>query len=793
MDTDPQSPSGASVALEVLARWDETSETVYSLKEATAEVGALGIEYPARAVDPGGVVRDMRVVVLSPLEASNLRGLIHDRIVPLGALRNPIIGAAEATLVVDDGYALVSPVVQGRTLDQLLEGGPIPARAATEVALEVAWGLAASHAAVLPDQIRPMAIPHGRIDAHNVIVSGLGEVVLADYNVHAARSSGSAKHDDIYGLAALFVHLVTGDPLPPPPADADAARQAISEDVDGLTGITDDLRLLIAEMLDPDPARRPEVRSVARRLRQVIPHQDGLWLSAWAESVIGLPARQAPEFIMPTPTLVTEDYTPEEPEEPAAETRAQRAGGGATRRLVKVGRKRRSSVQVRFSAPVLVGGLLAVMLVLGGGFKLARFYIDKHGLYDMFEGLSDGEGGGGGGAQSGPTGPRAPGPTPPKATSDVNPDSEEMVIAATAPRGTEGSDEADDEAGIEAEDQDVERDEAADGEELTELDDLDSKAQEVALEDGEDQAAAEAEEGDSEDEALPAAPDQPEPAVADDVAEAEADAAREPEEEEAGPPAPAAVAAPVDDPAAADPDADGADGDAVAALDVEVPPEVVVPAAPPSADPEPLAGPPPWPRPAGTRGEHDLFVEVPLAESVQLRCTNGLSMRGPSRFRAAIMQSNPTRCVVSAGLRDGSTATVTLQLDRTLDLICRYNFHETLRCSDREKGTEVVLPTPSEQELAPKRFHVRVRVPLALSAEVVCNDGTQDSGVDVEWLEVSQVMVGLCRVSSTMPDGSYTGSFNVTKNSEVLCLRDFSGPLDTDERRPLRCAETTVL
>ncbi|HCH62834.1 MAG TPA: hypothetical protein DFR83_08525, partial [Deltaproteobacteria bacterium] len=392
MDTESQSSSGAFVALEVLARWDETSEAVYSLKEATAEVGALGIEYPARAVDPGGVVRDMRVVVLSPLEASNLRGLIHDRIVALGALRNPIIGAAEATLVVDDGYALISPVVQGKTLDHLLEGGAIPARAAAEIALEIAWGLAAAHAAVLPDQIRPMAIPHGRIDSHNVTVSGLGEVVLTDYNVHAARSSGASKPDDIYGLGALFIHLVTADPLPPPPADPDAARDAVHEDIAGLSGITDELRALMTEMLDPDPERRPEIRSVARRLRQVIPHQDGLWLSAWAESVIGLPARQAPEFVMPTPTLVTEDYGPDEASEGNPAERKAKSTGGGNPRLVKVGRKRRSSVQVRFSAPVLIGGLLAALLFLGGGFKLARFYIDKHGLYDMFDGMGEGEG-----------------------------------------------------------------------------------------------------------------------------------------------------------------------------------------------------------------------------------------------------------------------------------------------------------------------------------------------------------------------------------------------------------------
>jgi hypothetical protein len=168
-------------------------------------------------------------------------------------------------------------------------------------------------------------------------------------------------------------------------------------------------------------------------------------------------------------------------------------------------------------------------------------------------------------------------------------------------------------------------------------------------------------------------------------------------------------------------------------------------------------------------------------------------MQGPSRFRAAIMQSSATRCVVTAELRDGTAAKVTLELDRTLDLICRYNYHETLRCSDRPTGRNVMLPMPSETDLAQRRSHIRVRIPLALSAEITCTEGNQNSGVDVEWLELSQVSVGLCKVTSTMPDGAYGGSFVVTKNAEILCLRDFSGPIDEDDRRPLRCAETTVL
>ncbi len=792
MSTDLPSSPGSAELLEVLRRWDDASETCYSLKEATAEVGALGIEYPARAVDPGGVVRDMRVVVLSPLEASNLRGLIHDQIVALGALRNPIVGAAEATVVVDDGFGLVLPLAQGKVLEELLEGGPLPVRAAAEVALEIAWGLAASHAAVLPDQIRPMAVPHGRIDADNVVLSGLGEVVLTDYNVHAARSSGATPADDIYSLASLFVHLVAGEAMPAPPADPDAARSAVQEDLEDQAGMTAEMRSLIAAMLDPEPPRRPDIRTVARQLRQVIPHQEGLWLSAWAESVIGLPVRERPSLSMPAPTLVTAEFSPDEPEEELAESESEsppeRARIEATPRLVKRGRKRPASVQVRYSIPMVIGALLMLGVLVGGGFKLARAWLDGHGVFDMAD-VATNQDGPDKAASAGAvaTGPAAGGPTPPP--SQVP--SGSTVIEA--------------EAGMSADDEKRTRDEV----ELAETDEAiepDAAAEEPAADAAAEEPSADAA---AEPEATAEVEADVPPVESEVVAEAptvaaEADVAAE---AEGGTDSAADVEADAEDEVAdAAPEEDGEDGAAAAgdaaadipAEDVEADAEViadaslapVVPTAPPV---EGMVGPPPWPRPAGTLGEHDLFVEVPLANSLELRCTNGLSMRGPSPFRAAIMQSSPARCVVEAKLRDGKTARSAIRLDRTLDLICRYNYHDTLRCADRPTGRNVALPMPSDDALAQRRSDIRVRVPLALSAEVTCTEGKQESGVDIEWLELSQVAVGICNVTSTMPDGNYGGSFVVTKNAEILCLRDFAGPSDANNRRPLRCAATTVL
>ena len=686
MSSEPPSLTGSGQPLEVLRRWDERAETRYALTGAPHELGALGVLYPATAVDSGGVVRDVRVLVLAGSEAERLRGRIHDNLVALGSLRNPNLGVVEATVELEQRYGLVLPHTDGAVVEDLLEGGAMPARAAAEVGLEVAWGLAAAHAAVLPDEIRPTAFPHGAVAASNIILSGLAEVVLADYNVHAARSAGATPADDIYALGLLIVNLVDGEPMPALPADPDAARRAVEEDLANLEGLSDELRALIGEMLDPVPSRRPDVRSVSRRLRRIIPQQDGLWLSAWAESTIGLPERVRPTFQMPTPTMVREELASDEVETTRFEhpTGSQRQVD-ETPPLVRAGRKGEAGVALRFSPGAMVLVALVAVLVLGGGFQLVRFWLDLDGPIDMADVPTD-EAGADKVAAAGPA--SSGGPRDPDQQPDPSGASQVTIIQA--------------EAGIEVEES-----------------------------------------------------DKPRP----DRERVETDEAIDPNKS----------ASAIDDGMGSTRDADA-----------------------PGMEPEEM-GPPPWPRPNGTLGELDLFVEVPLAEAVELRCVNGLSMTGPSAFRAAIMQSTPTTCVVSASLRGDRLARTSLDLDQSRDLICRSGFHESLRCTDRPTGRNVQAPLPTDAELADRAVDIRVRVPLAQTADLLCGDGARQSGINVEWLELDRVPVGMCSIEATMPDGPYLGQFPVTQNADVVCLRDFSGKADTKGRRTLRCAEATTL
>jgi len=694
----------------------------------------------------------VKVLMVLGQDPGELQLRIHNNLIALGSLRNPNLGVVEATVTMDEGFGLVVAKTQGKLLEELLKGGPLPARAAAEVALEVAWGLAAAHAAVIPDKVRPVAFPHGGISVQNITVTGLAEVVLTNYNIYAARAVGAEASGDVQALAQLMVHLVDGEEMHALPADLDEARAAIQNDLGELRGLNEDLRVLLGDMLDPEDTRRPDIRSVARRLRRIIPELHGLWLSAWAESNIGLPVRKRPVFQMPTPALVMGDPFLDETEEPASPSGAASASASDSQRgsrrdvdetppLVRVGRRGKARFKVRFAPGMVVALAVVVVLLVAGGFQLARFWLDIHGPMDMADVATD---------DAGPSKAAAAGPVAPRGD---EPDPEAVADGAAVSQGVTVIEA---EAGIAAADSEK-SDEAGAARELVATDEaIDPEKNDSPLGEGSDAEATDADAADPE----------TAPEASDDGGEQ------------------------VDGEAvAAEATADAVDVDPVPAVEAVVEaPEVVS---------EEVLEPVeekrrPWPRPAGTLGEYDLFVEVPLAEEVELRCTNGLSMAGSSAFRESITQSTRTTCVVSARMRGNRTVRTSVELFQTLDLICR-SFGESLRCSERPTGRSVADLFPTDEQLADRLADIRVRTPLARTVDIVCADGARESGIDMEWTEFSKVPIGSCTVDTTMPDGAYRGKFVVTGNVEIICLRDFSGSPDTKGIRPLRCAEATAL
>jgi hypothetical protein len=201
------------------------------------------------------------------------------------------------------------------------------------------------------------------------------------------------------------------------------------------------------------------------------------------------------------------------------------------------------------------------------------------------------------------------------------------------------------------------------------------------------------------------------------------------------------------------------------------------------------SGPPPWPRPPGTLGELDLFVEVPLATEVRLHCASGIAALGVSPERVGIMQTVPSACTVTATMADGATASVEYLFERSMDLVCRRLREDELSCAariEREREDEPLPPGKPEGPNAQGTIDIVVTVPLATSLEVICEDGSRRSGLRIERLEFPRVRPGRCKVTALLPDGGYMGEFVAQHSVPVVCMRD-------TVKHELRCAEVTRL
>jgi hypothetical protein len=108
----------------------------------------------------------------------------------LGALNHPNI-VAIYDVGEDDGRAyIVSELVEGEALRAVLDRGPLPARKAIEIAVEMAGGMAAAHA---------LGIVHRDLKPENVMVSRSGQVKLVDFGL--AKQNAPAADDNSATIA----------------------------------------------------------------------------------------------------------------------------------------------------------------------------------------------------------------------------------------------------------------------------------------------------------------------------------------------------------------------------------------------------------------------------------------------------------------------------------------------------------------------------------------------------------------------------------------------------------------
>lgn len=247
-----------------------------------ARDGELGRSVAFKAVRAkGDAAREQRALA----EAEAAARLAHPNIVHLYD-----VGRCER------GPYLILELLRGETLDERIGRGPLPAREAVRVAVEIARGVAHAHS---------QGVVHRDLKPGNVFVCEDGQVKVLDFGLahvfgkgglaggtpsymapeQAAGESGDER-SDVYALGVLLHEVLTGRL----PFEGKEAGLAGAEKAPELGGVPAALSKLVGRMLARDPAGRPE--SGAEVLAQLLSVQRALEPKRllWAAAAVALAA-----------------------------------------------------------------------------------------------------------------------------------------------------------------------------------------------------------------------------------------------------------------------------------------------------------------------------------------------------------------------------------------------------------------------------------------------------------------------------------------------------------------------
>jgi serine/threonine protein kinase len=240
--------------------------------ETPVAIGGTGRVFRARRQGTG---RDVALKVWAgTLADRSTRERFESELAVWGRLgEHPLLATIHEHGVDDAGRPyLVMPWYERGSLAQSLGGaGPLPARATLTTGIRLAAAL---------DFVHGRGVVHGDVKPENVLISGFGDPVLADFGcaawaldaslatspvtpVHAAPevlSGGPATAaSDVWSLCSTLYTTLTGDP-----PSAEDPRSLLRQD-----GVATELADVIASGLDRRPERRPSAAGLLAGLLDV--------------------------------------------------------------------------------------------------------------------------------------------------------------------------------------------------------------------------------------------------------------------------------------------------------------------------------------------------------------------------------------------------------------------------------------------------------------------------------------------------------------------------------------------
>ncbi len=245
--------------------------------------GGMSRVFRARLRGPGGfektlvvkqilpeLARDQGFVELFVKEANTLVQMSHPGLVPVYELG-----------VVDGVYFLAMEWVEGATIAEILQSGPLPDALVAQIGAEIAEALRYAH--------ERFEIVHRDVTPRNVIIDDAGHARLLDFGIAAKvahtglggqgelfgspgymapeqlRGEALGPESDLFSLGAVLYEAASGKPALPRTTTPDAASVRVA----ALPNLETTLAELIARALEPARTARPQsAGEVAGTLRR---------------------------------------------------------------------------------------------------------------------------------------------------------------------------------------------------------------------------------------------------------------------------------------------------------------------------------------------------------------------------------------------------------------------------------------------------------------------------------------------------------------------------------------------